>query len=461
VFLGALLIALAAMLGTLVILVTRFNTVLTYSLGTVPWLAAREPLFGIQIDRLSCLMLLVITVVGFLVTLYSGKYNSRHNKEHPSGEGQARYYFFLVLFIAAMVGLVISPNFFQLFIFWELTTLCSWGLIAFYGDANALRSAYKALLITHLGGLFLAAAIVILFVNTGSFAFGAVNRLSPRTQEVVLVFVLIAALAKAAQFPFFTWLPTAMAAPTPASAYLHAAAMVKAGIYLVARLLISMDVFPANLGLLLSGVAILTMYVALFFYFAQDDLKRLLAFSTIANLGYMVLGLAMGALGSTLALRGALLHLIGHSFTKSLLFLAVGGFSYVTGTHKISDLNGLGRKMPLMSLAFVFGALAISGVPPFNMFWSKFFIISAAFQLHSSWGWALGLLALAESVAGFAWFLHVVHKIIFGTASPAAADAHDPPLSMTIPVLTLAGLSVISTVFALPIVDGVMRGLGR
>jgi hydrogenase-4 component D len=461
VFFLALLISLAAMLGTLVILVTKFNTVLSYSLGTLPWLASKEPLFGIRIDRLSCLMLLVITVVGFLVTLYSGKYTSRHNREHPSDEGRARYYFYLVLFIAAMVGLVISPNFFQLFIFWELTTLCSWGLIAFYGDANALRSAYKALLITHVGGLFLAAAIVILYVNTGSFAFGAVNQLSPATQKVAVIFLLIAALAKAAQFPFFTWLPTAMAAPTPASAYLHAAAMVKAGIYLVARLLVSMDGFPPHFGLVLGAVAVVTMYTALILYFVQDDLKRLLAFSTIANLGYMVLGLSMGALGSTLALRGALLHLIGHSFTKSLLFLAVGGISYATGTHKISALTGLGKKMPLMSLAFVFGALAISGVPPFNMFWSKFFIIAAAFQLHSSWGWTLGLLALAESVAGFAWFLHVVHKIIFGTVSTAAADAHDPPLSMTIPVLTLTGLSLLSTVFALPIVDRLVQGLGR
>ena len=289
-----------------------------------------------------------------------------------------------------MVGLVVSPNFFQFFIFWELTTFCSWGLIAFYGDANALRSAYKALLITHAGGLFLAAAIVIIFVNTGSFVFGAVNQLSPAAQKVAVLFLVTAALAKAAQFPFFTWLPSAMAAPTPASAYLHAAAMVKAGIYLLARLLISMDAFPSDVGLLLGVVALVTMYVALFFYFVQDDLKRLLAFSTIANLGYIILGLSMGAMGSTLALRGALLHLFGHSFTKSLLFLAVGGISYATGTHKISQLTGLGRKMPFMSLAFIFGALAISGVPPFNMFWSKFFIIAAAFRAALRLGMDVG-----------------------------------------------------------------------
>jgi formate hydrogenlyase subunit 3/multisubunit Na+/H+ antiporter MnhD subunit len=156
-----------------------------------------------------------------------------------------------------------------------------------------------------------------------------------------------------------------------------------------------------------------------------------------------------------------LLHLIGHSFTKSLLFLAVGAISYSVGIRKISALSGLGKKMPITSLAFILGAMAISGVPPFNMFWSKFFIISGAFQLHSGWGWTLGLLALAESVAGFAWFLHVVHKVIFGSVSPAAEAAQDPPASMMVPLLALMGLILVSTVFALPIVDQVVGGMGR
>jgi hydrogenase-4 component D len=430
-------------------------------LGTLPWLAGKESLFGIRIDGLSSLMLLAITIGGFLIILYSVRYVSNRNKEHPSDEGLARYYFFMLLFVAAMIGLVVSPNFFQLFIFWELTTLCSWALIAFYRNEDALRSAYKALLITHAMGLFLEAGIILIYVNTGSFAFSAINLLSPGIKTLVVVFLVIAALAKAAQFPFFTWLPTAMAAPTPASAYLHAAAMVKAGVYLVARLLISMTAFPSIVGLLLSVVAIVTMLTSVFLYFFQDDLKRLLAYSTIANLGYMFLGLSLGALGSNLGLRGGLLHLIGHSFTKSLLFLAVGAISYSVGIRKISALSGLGKKMPITSLAFILGAMAISGVPPFNMFWSKFFIISGAFQLHSGWGWTLGLLALAESVAGFAWFLHVVHKVIFGSVSPAAEAAQDPPASMMVPLLALMGLILVSTVFALPIVDQVVGGMGR
>jgi formate hydrogenlyase subunit 3/multisubunit Na+/H+ antiporter MnhD subunit len=144
-----------------------------------------------------------------------------------------------------------------------------------------------------------------------------------------------------------------------------------------------------------------------------------------------------------------------------LLFLAVGAISFSTGTRRISALGGLGKKMPLTALAFVLGALAISGVPPFNLFWSKFFIVAGAFQLNSSWGWTLGLLALAESIAGFAWFIHVVHRVVFGTATPAAEAAQDPPATMAIPLLALMGLILLSTIFALPIIDRLAEGLGR
>ena len=460
-FLLPVVIAAAAMVGAIALAVNTYGTVWSLELGTLSWLAGKEALFGIRIDGLSSLMLLVITVGGFLIILYSARYVSSGNREHPSDEGQGRYYFFMLLFVASMIGLAISPNFFQLFIFWELTTLCSWGLIAFYRNDDALRSAYKALLITHAMGLFLEAGIILIYIQTGSFAFSAINILTPGAKTLAVVFLTIAALAKAAQFPFFTWLPTAMAAPTPASAYLHAAAMVKAGVYLVARILISTEMFPANVAFVLSGFAIVTMLTSVFLYFFQDDLKRLLAYSTIANLGYMFLGLSLGALGSGLALRGGLLHLVGHSFTKSLLFLAVGAISYGTGIRKISALSGLGKRMPLTGLAFVLGALAISGVPPFNMFWSKFFIIAGAFQLHTGWGWTLGILALLESVAGFAWFLHVVHKVVFGAVSPAAEGAQDPPATMAIPLLALMGLILISTLFALPIIERLVGGLGR
>lgn len=454
----ALILSGVAMVGALFVAVKCFGTVWSYSLAGVPWLAGNEAIFGIQIDALSCLMLLAITIVGFLVIMYSGRYMSVYNKEHPSNKGRIRYYFFMLLFIAAMMGLVISPNFFQLFIFWELTTLCSWGLISFYGDKPALQSGYKALLITHAAGLFLVVAIIILFINTGSFEFNAINNLPSVLKNMIIIFLLVAACGKAAQFPFFTWLPTAMAAPTPASAYLHAAAMVKAGIYLMARTLICVHAVPLDIGFVMGGGALLTMYIGLLFYFVQDDLKQLLAYSTITNLGYMMLGLSLGIMGGTTAFRGGLLHLINHSFTKSLLFLAVGAISCATGTRSISHLSGLSRKMPVTSLAFIIGALAISGVPPFNMFWSKFFIVAGAIQLSSSWGWAVAILVVAESIGGFVLFLRVAQKVFFGEMSPEAEEANDPPLSMLVPLLILIILSVVSTVFALPIIDQLLGG---
>lgn len=453
VFAGAVLVA---GIGTVV---TGWGKTFYFPLGRLPWLQTKQALFGLSLDSLSCLMLLAITVVGFLVVIYSAGYLSEFNKEHPSQEGKGRYYFFLVMFIGAMVGLVLAPNFLQMLIFWELTTLCSWALISFLGNRDSLQAGYKALLITHAAGLFFVAAILLIYFNTGSFEFSALRELPPGIKSMVLIFLFIAAGGKAAQFPMFTWLPTAMAAPTPASAYLHAAAMVKAGIYLIARVIVSAGVVPGNVAMGLSGIAILTMYIGLTFYFFQDDLKRLLAFSTIANLSYMVLGLALGAMGSPMAMEGGLLHLINHSFTKSLLFLAVGAISCATGTRKISALSGLNKKMPITSLAFIVGALAISGVPPFGIFWSKFLIIAGAFKLGSIWSITLAVLVLIESILGFAWFLVVVHRVFFGPCSPEVENAQDPPLVMLIPLVVLILLSVVTPFFAMPLINDVIGGV--
>jgi hydrogenase-4 component D len=457
-FLLALLLSALAMCGSLGIVIRSRGAIRARDIGSLPWLPSKEPLFGVRIDALSCLMLLAVTICGFLIILYSGAYMSRGNREHPSDKGQGRYYFFMVLFVAAMIGLVCSPNLFQLFIFWELTTLCSWGLISFYGDQTALLAGYKALLMTYAAGMFLLAGVTLVYINTGSFAFSAINLLAPSTKSLVIVFLAIAAFGKAAQFPFQTWLPSAMTAPTPATAYLHAAAMVKAGVYLMARLVLTATVFPPKLALLFSAMAIVTMYIGVLQYAVQDDLKRLLAYSTIANLGYMMLGLAMGALGSPIALRGGLLHLIGHAFTKSLLFLAVGAVSYATGTRSIAHLSGLGKRMPVTALAFVIGAMAISGVPPFNLFWSKFLIVAGAIQLNTAWGVVLAVLVLAESVIGFACFLRVVHKVFLGPVSEAADAAQDPPAGMLTALIVLMALALFSTLFALPLIGRIVHG---
>jgi hydrogenase-4 component D len=238
--------------------------------------------------------------------------------------------------------------------------------------------------------------------------------MSPGARAAAFALFLIAAWAKSAQAPFHTWLPDAMAAPTPISAYLHAAAMVKAGVFLIARLLLAGWHLPSGMGLLISIAALVTMFAVLYLYFFQDDLKRLLAYSTIAQLGYIFLGLGLGSLGATMAFKGAALHILMHSVAKTLLFLTVGVIGYACGTRSISHLSGLARTMPLAAVAFFIGAFALTGIPPLACFWSKMYVLIGALQVPGIFGPIALILVLTESLISFAWFLWVGQKVFFG-----------------------------------------------
>ena len=416
--------------------------------GKMPWIKGLEKvaLFGVLIDPLSSLMLIVITGIGVLVVLYSTSYMSDRNREHDLSEGSGRYYFWLLVFMGAMAGVAISPNLLQLFIFWELTTLCSWALISHTQEEKALRAGFKALIVTHVGGLFFLIALFILFIATRSFSFTALNELSPGLRNLVFLFLLIAAWAKAAQIPFHTWLPDAMAAPTPISAYLHAAAMVKAGVYLVARVVSETWTLPPAMGLVTAIMALVTMFMALSLYFTQDDLKRLLAYSTIAHLSYVLLGVGMGLMGSELAFRGGVLHIINHGFAKSTLFLCAGAVAYATGTRSISQLGGLGRRLPLVGLAFVVGVLALTGVPPLGCFWSKFYLLAGALQLAGGLGPVILVLVLLESLVSFAWMLRIAQKIFLG--APTEAVTANPEETLPVPMAIALGILIIMSVAA-------------
>jgi len=413
----------------------------------LPWLGPERGrgLFGVLLDPLSTILLLVVTVIGFLTVLYSTSYLTAKNRDHAVGErDQGRYYFWLLAFLASMVGVAIAPNFLQLFVAWELTTVCSWALISFYRTERSLRAGFKAIVMTHAGGLFFLLAILILFARTGSFGFDAPGRLPVNLRMVVYGFLLVAAWAKAAQVPFHTWLPDAMEAPTPISAYLHAAAMVKAGVFLMARAVSSTWAVPSEIGVLMAVMALVTMLVALSFYFVQDDLKRLLAYSTIAHLGYILLGVALGALGSRLAFQGGALHILMHAFGKATLFLSVGAVAYATGSRSIHALGGLARAMPLTATAYFVGVLAVTGIPPFACFWSKFMILAGALQLPGIIGPAVLVLVLGESLVAFGWMLYVGQKVFFGKPTQLAMAGSDPPLAMsaTLVLLTLGCLLV-------------------
>jgi hydrogenase-4 component D len=428
----------------------------TSMLGYLPWLRGivDAPIFGVFVDPLASLMLLVVVPIGLLTVLYSTSYLTDKNREHPVGsEHYGRYYFWLLLFITSMVGVAISPNFLQFFVFWELTTLCSWALISFHQTERSLRAGFKAILMTHVGSAFFLLAILILFVRTSSFDFSALGMLPDGSRSWVLLFLMIAAWAKAAQVPIQTWLPDAMEAPTPISAYLHAAAMVKAGVYLMARTVSSGWAIPPGISLLMAGMALLTIFVALSFYFVQDDLKRLLAYSTIAHLGYVLLGIAIGGLGSPIGFRGGVLHIICHGYSKATLFFCAGAIAYVTGTRSISALRGLGRSMPLTATAFFIGLLSVTGVPPLACFWSKFMILSGAVRLHGPVGLIILILILSETLVSFGWMLYIAQRIFLGAPTPVAQVQSDPPWAMSATLIILMIGCVAAPLVGMPLVQ--------
>lgn len=308
--------------------------------------------------------------LGLLVSFYSTGYLTNGNREHPH-DGTRRYYAFLLIFIGAMAGLVLSSTILGQLLFFEITGGCSWALIGYYQSEKSLRSAMKALLITHVAsiGLYLAAAT--LFVSTGSFELTAIATLDEPTKLIVFGGILFAAWGKSAQLPLQAWLPDAMEAPTPVSAYLHAASMVKVGVYIFARAIISAGDVPHIIGWVGIAMAVITLIYGFMMYLPQKDMKRLLAWSTITQLSYIFLALSISIFGPREAFNGGVAYIFNHAFAKSLFFLVAGALSYSCGTRMLPRLKGLINKYPLLGVGFCVAALAIAGVPPLNGFFSK------------------------------------------------------------------------------------------
>lgn len=439
----------------------------------MPWLgkAAAGGVFGYKLDPLAIVMLLASTIIGVAIAIYSAGYMSPGNAEHATRSGQARYFFWLMLFVGSMVGIAISPTLLQLLIFWEMTTLCSWALISIYDNAESLKAGMKALVMTSLGGLFFIGGLVWIMTATGSMEFSALGIMTPGVRAGAFALLLIAAWAKSAQVPFQTWLPDAMAAPTPVSAYLHAAAMVKAGVFLVARLLLAGWHLPTYMGYVVGIGALVTMFAALYLYFFQDDLKKLLAYSTIAQLGYILLGLGIGSMGASMASRGAVLHILMHACAKTTLFLTVGAIAYAVGTRSVSKLSGLARTIPIAAVGFFVGAFALTGVPPLACFWSKMYVLAGALQVKGAFGPVVLVLVLVESLVSFGWFLWIGQKVFFGAAARSltarsqsekedepggerqAAGAADPPRSMDWVLIGMVVLTLAAPLAGIPIVS--------
>jgi hydrogenase-4 component D len=443
------------------------------------------PLFGFALDPLASVVLLGASILGFVCVLYSVAYVGPGNRETPASDDRRGYWFWMLLFVMAMAGLVTSSTLVQMFLFWEITTVCSWSLIGFYDrEPEALAAAQKAFLMTAGGGLALFAAILTLLALTHSAGFDALSRLPAGARgaaALLTVLLLAGAWAKSSQVPFHTWLPSAMVAPSPVSAYLHAASMVNAGVYLVLRVMLANapapvqvaaaagatapapwiwpapSMLPGGIALLVGVMAVVTLVVAVAQFFYQEDLKRLLALSTISHLALVLLGAALGIAGSVRAAQGATLHILAHGVGKALLFLSVGALSYAAGTRHIRDLSGVLARAPVAAMGFLVGALTVTGVPPFAGFWSKLFIVTGAVSLGGV-GVLAGAIVVLESLVAFAWFLWVGQRVFLGRLSPAAAAIAPRPWAMEAALVILMLLCVGITVVALPIAAAVRPG---
>lgn len=412
---------------------------------TVPWMpVGRDAIStGYCVDALSVVMLLVVTVVASLVQIYSVGY-MHGDPRYP------RYFAYHSLFAGAMLALVIANNMLLMFMSWELVGLTSYLLIGFWFERpSAMRAAKKAFLVTRVGDVGFLAGIILLYLKTGSFTlFGAegvfenLNRLDvigPLGLPLVALAGLLlfcGAVGKSAQFPLHVWLPDAMEGPTPVSALIHAATMVAAGVYLVARM------YPVYLadssGVALQVVAYVGAFTALFaatIGIAQNDIKRVLAYSTISQLGYMVMSL--GVFGYV----AALFHLMTHAFFKANLFLGAGSVIHGTGTQDIREMGGLRKKMPWTYWTFLISALSLCGIPFVTAGgWSKEEILAVA--------WHTNRVVFAAGVAGAFitafYMFRLIYKTFHGEPRRPEIHAHESPPVMLIPLLVLAFLSVVS-----------------
>ncbi len=393
--------------------------------------------FSFVPDGLSVYLTAIATVIGSLAVIFSIDY--------MRGEEQlGRYYALVLFFIGSMAGLVLTNNLFLMFLFWEITALCSYGLISFHNDdPKAVAGGIKALIITQLGGIGLLVAAILSYSYLGSFDTNLLLQKAPELPANVLTILafgcLAAAAAKSAQFPFQTWLPDAMEAPTPVSALIHAATMVNAGVYLLARFYPAFAAVP-NWREAVMLVGMISALMAALMALAANDLKRVLAYSTVSQLGYMVY--AVGA-GGVLASQ---FHLLSHSIFKALLFLGAGAVIHAAGTRDMRQMGGLGSQMPFVRTVFVAGALALAGVPVLNGFWSKELVLEAG--LSGGPVWVFGLMIFTAALTALYTF-RMVWMVFFGE-NRGGLHAHEAGAAMKTALAPLALGALVSWLLAGP-----------
>ena len=408
--------------------------------------------FSLFADPLTALMLLIVTGVGFLIHIYSIGYMWNDS-------GIRRFFSYMNLFIFFMLILVLSSNYLMMFIGWEGVGLCSYLLIGFwYSDHANNNAAKKAFIMNRIGDLGFLLALFLIFTTFNSLEFSTVFgsaalRTTPNsTLFWISLLLFIGATGKSAQIPFYTWLPDAMAGPTPVSALIHAATMVTAGIYMIARSSILYALAPevlAIIAILGIATALLAASIAIF----QNDIKKILAYSTISQLGYMFAALGVGAFSS------AMFHLTTHAFFKALLFLAAGSVIHaLSGEQDIRKMGDLRKKIKITALVFLLGCIAISGIPPFSGFFSKDEILTALFEKNPLL-WILGVLGALMT----AFYMFRLYFLVFNGKykgdEKTEQHIHESPKVMWIPLIILAILAIAGGWIGLPAFTGAQHWL--
>ena len=430
----------------------------------IVWVEGFE--FNLLVDNLSAWMLVLVSLLSMLIALYSIGYMRDE-------EGKPRYFAEISLFVAGMLGTVSADNFLQLLIFWEIMGLCSYLLIGFwYHKPEAASAAKKAFLVTRIGDVLFLIGVVAIFVVFKTVEFEGVQKaiadqfgagtLDLRAMTIIPLLLFGGAIGKSAQFPLHVWLPDAMEGPTPVSALIHAATMVKAGVYLVARSFIFLvpidpanktvieDVVPWNAILFIAVIGGFTAFFAATMALANYDIKRVLAFSTISQLAYMFLGLGAGAWllaenRGTAGYSAAIFHLTNHAFFKALLFLAAGSVIHAVHTNDLREMGGLRKRMPITAWTMFLGFFALAGFPGFSGFWSKDEILKVTFEVGDANKiflilWVLGIVT-AFMTAFYAfrlWFMTFAGKF----RGHHKEHIRESPRVMTAPLMILAVFTI-------------------
>lgn len=412
----------------------------------IQWLPFTESLhidMGILLDPISVMMLVVISTVSLMVHIYSFGY--------MKGEkGFQRYYAFLSLFTFSMLGLVLATNIFQMYVFWELVGVSSYLLIGFYyTKPEAIAASKKAFIVTRFADLGFLIGILIYGYYMQTFTFTPGEEQLMKAGMVLpraLGLMFVGGAGKSAMFPLHIWLPDAMEGPTPVSALIHAATMVVAGVYLVARM------FPLFIGFaphtlhMVAYVGAFTAFYAASVACAQSDIKRVLAFSTISQIGFMMVALGVCTANNPheggLGYMAGMFHLFTHAMFKALLFLGAGCIIHAVHSNEMSTMGGLRKYMPITHITFLIACLAIAGIPPFSGFFSKDEILTACFQFSPVMGWIMTIIA---GMTAFYMF-RLYYGIFWGTENKelhAAHTPHESPLTMTFPLMFLAAITIV------------------